>query len=206
MTLDDLLPRILPYLPGCPSALARKHLLEAIRDWCEKTEIWVDDLPTVRSEAGRSDYVLNVDRHQEVIRLDHDTLNIGDVEYPIIGSHVARAEMRTRSRGLERFAWTNNLDDIHVWPAPSVSGLPIVLTAVLRPSEAATEIAREAVGRHADGVCAGAIFRLQSMPKKEWTDMDSATINNAKFEEAVQRATHSASAGFRRPHLRVTEA
>jgi len=204
VTFDDMLIHVLPWAPGCPSTMAIIQLRNAAREWCQETEVWLDTLPDVMTEAGRAKYALNLEKHQDAARIL--SVTVGGVEYPVLQSSRAKMEMRRERQRLDCFAWTTNADDINLFPVPTTSGVRIQVECSLMPSESADEVADEAVGQYRESVAAGALARLLSMLKEEWANPSEATRFDGRFRADMKSAGRSASDGFKKPKLRVIPA
>lgn len=208
MNIDDLLIHVLPYVPGCPESMARTMLRHAAREWCRDTEVWSEDLPPVMTQVGKSVYALNTEAHEEVARIR--SVKIGDQVYEVVPHGSAKniiLKHRANDLCYEPFlCWTKNLEDISIYPAPVVAGLGIVVEAVMMPSVQAEELQEEALGRYQESIAGGALMRLLSMPKQEWTDSGAASERGSQFMADKVDAQFNASLGFVRPMLRVKPA
>lgn len=203
MTFDDLHIHVLPWAPGCPSSMATTQLRNAAREWCQDTEVWTDTLAPVVTEAGREVYALNLEPHQDVARLI--SVTVGGKEFQVLQASAAKARLRRDPTSTDPFCWTTNTNDLHLYPAPA-GGAQILVECSLMPSAEADEVADEAVGQYREIVAAGALARLLSMLKEEWSNPNEATRFSGIFIGAKKGAKRSAADGFSRPNLRVTPA
>jgi hypothetical protein len=208
MILDELLIHVLPYVPGCSASMAKRHLLNAAREWCRDTEIWQADLLPLITRAGRVGYALNTERHQEVVKINW--VYVDTEKCRLVAAAAAQTILDEFRLNPDQVAcaacWTTNREDVNLHPSPTTDGQLIRINAVLMPSKNAEELAEEVIGRHEESIAAGALGRLLSMPKEDWTDMDAASMWMGQFIDAKQRALFEVAHGFGRLRLRVRSA
>ncbi|MBA3622863.1 MAG: hypothetical protein H0W48_00030 [Methylibium sp.] len=193
MTLDDLHPWVLPFVPDCPSQTVNHHLLQAAIEFCSRTLVWKERLDTVLADGFSTRYTLALDDQIDIAKIY--TVQVGLDEATVVES--LDGAQRVRDGTSVRLAWTDNRRDINVHPVPA-DAEEISVVAALKPARTAFSLPDVVFVHHMDDVANGALARLLSMPKQTWSDLNLAQMAGARFQDAITSAARHASGGFAR--------
>jgi hypothetical protein len=206
---DGFLHLVLPWVPGCPPALAARAVHAAAAELCAKALVQRQDLAAVDVLAGQAEYDLNPPAGTVVamvlgVRLD--------------GSPLAAASEETLERmcpswqGLTAERATHYLlgsaSRLVLVPVPDRdTAQALVVRAALSPlppgrdGDGAADIAQALLDQWADAVAAGARSRLLLMPGKEWSSAELGAVDDRRFRLGLQRARNALAKGRTRVSL-----
>jgi hypothetical protein len=191
MTFDEFLPKVLPYVPGCPTEMALDHIIEAARTFCAKTLVWNYEATPVYTVAGQSLYGLDLDDGTERVKLRGAWLDGSEIT--TVDALKARNLVRGGRGGL--FAWIDGNYDLYLNPTPTVGGQKLVVEVAVKPSIAATEWPDD-LSEYVSDIAKGAIATLCLIPKTEWTDPQTAQSQGAMFAARVGSVGYAVSQGY----------
>lgn len=177
-------PDVLPDVLGCPEPTVERHLIRAARDFCTRTLAWRVDLDAITTQASTPDYDLPLPSQSEAFKLVDATLNGSDIGLDAANSTSA-ADRQRGNQGSTRLL-TVDLKSVKVLPTPS-AGLPLIVTALLRPSLAAQGVVDFLADQHAQIIADGALATLLTANKAEWANAGLAALKKADFDREVGR-------------------
>lgn len=181
MNVTDILPRVLPYVRGCPSPVAAMAIVDAMREFATETYLWEASLAAVLTVADDAVITLVPPTDSEVVILEKLTVD---------GEETTTYHF-TRPR-------TVVLNE-----APTIGGLEVVATTILAPAYGSA-VVQEVFEPHIEGIAAGAIGRLSEQVGTAWHNMDVHAYRMGQFRQAITAATaHRCKQGRDEP-LRVT--
>jgi hypothetical protein len=191
MSLDDMLPYVLPYVGGCPELVAKHHLLLAAREFAARTHCWIEPQDAILAAADTTEYAFNLSEGQEVVKLL--ALSVGDREFEIVDATTGRRLLRANEGG--EFAFTANRIDFTLSPAQSVDA-EIVTECALQPAMDVEDLDDDAFLEHATHIGFGAAASLLAMPKQDWSSLDHADRMRARFNDKVSTLGLRVSRGY----------
>lgn len=180
MTLEDLLPYVLPEVPSCPRDMALQQIRLAAIELCSRTLVWTEQQDAITTVIGQDTYSLNLDEGQEIAKL----LNVwvGATEIEVVTASEGRRRKQTNS-GRE-CAYSSNRQDIVMHPTPTVVGT-LIVAAALKPSIDAEDLDDDVFSQHINDVAHGALAGLMAMNKTDWNNPDAAREHRATFNSRV---------------------
>lgn len=193
---EKLFPHVQPHLPGCPEVVMREHIRDATIDFCERSEVWTYKGEPFQTQAGVSDYFVDVRSGSLLENL---------VSVRVDGFLVPRvSELYPRSAAVEpngtpnRYAMFED-QQVRFFPTPD-KVYEVRTLAVLKPSLTARGMESFIFETHGRTIACGAIASLAKIPGKEWTDFELATYHEQKF---FRGADDAKGRDTRRLNLRV---
>lgn len=191
MTWDDFLPHVLPYVVGCPEGLAIDHIIKSAREFCARTLVWQVEA-SATTVAGQAAYTIPLGANQELVRLLNVNVNGSDFAVPNLttGRKLARA-------GVSGTATLVGPKSISLSPVPDVAGLVILVEAAVKPALALSAWPDDLI-EHITDIAPGAIASLCLIPKQDWTDMNTASTQQAAFNTRISTVGHKVSKGHGR--------
>jgi hypothetical protein len=181
-TWDDFLPLLSPHLSGCPNVTMKQYLGIVASDFFARTYLWRDQIDTIYTTAGVSEYDLAGEAViEDVISvvLNETTLDRTDLRL------VATQDLG--QVGEPREFWVKADRSIVLFPTPE-EDVELKVYAVLKPSRTATGVEDWIYETFADTLVSGVVARLAMIPNKEWTDVATAMSQKAMYERAVTNA------------------
>lgn len=100
-------------------------------------------------------------------------------------------------------AWTTDRLNFQVAPAPVAAGTQYILSVALQPTPTAMTLPDEFGLVHAEDIAFGALWRLERMNNREWSNDDDAARNRADFERRIGIVAGQAAKGFGRGKRRI---
>lgn len=171
---SDLLPLVVPELPGCPEPLILQSLRQAGRDLCGESEAWRDTIE-MNIVASQSDYVLVPIWDAEIRRI---------IEVRVGGTTSAEI-----SPSLYEFTPSTNTLTLDSEPSAALTD-GLVVKVALVPTLFANELAGWFMERWNEGVVAGCKAMLMLMPGKKWTNQPLSQKYLHDFAHSVALARH----------------
>lgn len=190
MTWDEFVPRVLPWTSGCPDQVVVQHVVQAARDFCERTSVWTVISDPLLTSVGLALYPLDLDEQQERVKLIDAWVD--NRRTKVVDSRLGRALAR---RGCGSFLYLEGPLDIAVYPAPTADGKEVVVQMAVKPTLAADEWPDD-LAEYVLDISYGAISTLSRLPKKEWTDRQQAADYRLEFENRVSSVAIKAAQGF----------
>jgi len=188
-------------IPGCPSSVIQREILNVLRDLCERTNIWKEDLDSIDVVADTAEYSLTAPSGADFVKNN-----------PVNVAYYNDVPIRPTTRKVldaTGTAWQNNSGSspnrffliypstVRLYPMPSEAldeGLDIY--AVLKPSLDATTVEDFLYDDHRDAVIAGTLARIFNQNGQPWFN-DVAAKDEAS---AYRREIASALANIQRGH------
>lgn len=183
-TLDDFLPRLLPYVPGCPDLLVRQGLVESAIEFCARTQI-AQTLSTLTLREGRAAYDIELPAQQALVNvLDVlcDGLPLDPVSWPVAELPPGRPQWVIKP--------LPSVNELTVVPTPDAqaAGKRLTVLAAFKPAPKATMLADELFADWHDAVVQGAIRRLCAMPSQPFSATGAVVMAATAFESYVADA------------------
>ena len=189
MNLSNLLNDVLVDCPEAPEPLIIDALITTLRDFCNQTRFWRQELPPINLVTGQSIYPLNPPTGTEIVSVVQ-----AQSDHFLVPSSVNLLDRNLSGwRDLlaprPNFYFQPTMNSIHVVPKPNgniPNGLNVIVA--LRPSRDTTTMNDEIYREFGNEIIAGAKAYLQAAPNKPWSSPDHATANMTAFTSAIQRA------------------
>lgn len=179
-------------LPYCPNPLIRSEVLDTIREFCQRTKLWTEQLTAIDVVSDTARYALSSDNGEvfgvQRAELDEEPLSWTDVE--------------TKDRDDDTDWRTDTTDDpTECWYDETTGELVLVLTpsadhdvaddgglvvwAYLMPALTATEVPDWIYNKYSQEIEEGALARLLDMESVPWTDPAKAQLHKERFDAMV---------------------
>lgn len=176
MKWTDILPRVLPYVPGCPRDTALQHIIDAARIFAARTSAWQYETTPILTAAGVADYTLQINEGEELVSIL--VCEVDSVEYEVVQGSSGRTLMR---RGVSDICVPTGPQDFQLGPTPSQDGLSIIVDVAVKPATVGCDKWPDDLDQYVPDIAAGALDTLLRMPKVTWRDMDEAAAQHVTF-------------------------
>ena len=210
-TMADLLPYIAPHVSSAPDFLIMFQTRLAVIEFCERTRCWRQIKQCNTSSNGRA-------------RITPYGATIHEIEEAYLGQTKLEPTQFTdtdpddltglTTSGPAKYITQINPGEVMVFPKEQgalriscflkpVQGVSIGGN-VADPLEDANNVLPEfMVAQYAEKLAHGAMYRIMSIPKQDFTDLQMAAVHKAAFEDACNGNFNSNVRGQQRAPLRV---
>lgn len=199
--IEEFLPKVLPYAPGCPEPTAIEHLRNAAIEFCEETKLWrFDDT----LETGDDPNVVCTPSGAVIHQIERCDFNGKRLEPASVGflddAHPDWRSDEFRLDGVPRFFTQVCPDTVRVVPHQQ-GRLKVFLR--LKPAEDAEQLPDFIATQHRSLIGWGALASILMVPGQPFTDPSRAVYFQAKFDQALGRKSKLQAAGQQRAPIRT---
>lgn len=193
----DYLPRIQPYVPGCPRPTLLEAVNHAIGELCDKALLWRETLPAFDLTVDEDTYDLSLPAGMEMVMPVH--VRVDDKDIPPASEEKLDemdygwrvADSGTPFRYFQPRPGTIQFNR----KAQETITDGVVIRAAVKPSADALVSAAQIYSHWRETVRRGALHYLQGMPGKEWSDPNQARLHGVYFNSQIQSALSQANRG-----------
>jgi hypothetical protein len=197
MNLSTFLPDIYLEAPGCPESVALNALRHAMREFCERTRAWQEDLDDISVISGQPSYDIDVPVDAELVMVlsgRYDGSQFDKIYTPEEMDRVLVTWRSDTGTGVDYLI--QDWNTLYVSPIPTADDSePVSLRAALKPTLSATTCG-DILDQWREGLSSGAIARLKMITGKPWSDPQGAVYHASQFETAKRRARVLVLNGF----------
>ena len=172
--LEMFFPNLRADVPGCPEPSMRRELLNALDEFCTRTWVWRQWLEDgdLELDAGERDYVIT----------------------PPVGSRIVGLVEIQHEDGTPLTGYRFRPPNLRLDHAPT-NAVPLNVCLALKPAPDVTSVDDALYNDWREAACAGAKFRLMTLPGKPWTNLEAAAYHRKSFDQycrdAVRRVSHN---------------
>lgn len=184
MIWRDLIPQILPHVPGCPDVQVESMIHYAAIRFCRDSHVWEERLQDVYVADGLLLYELSIPDEAEVVSLVY-----------------ARQEQGRRLIFLHPDINVFGLLSFEAQPDPDKG--PVKIRVRLQPSRKATGLPDRIGLDYERALISGALARLLEIPGRDWSAPQLAAYHWDAYRETVAEARTRSARGNAEHPLRV---
>lgn len=198
--IDEFLPRLAPYIAGCPTPMMRQALLDSAVAFCEDSMALRQRLDTVMQPAGLGEVDLDLPAQQGVARLlavwanGVKLVTIAAEDAPERGTSGAPTGYYTRRNDSEF--------QLILHPTPD-QPCGVNVEVALRPLYGATQVEDDLFNLWMPAIIAGAMARLLAIPDQPFSNLSLVPMYAAEFTRLTAKARSEGAYGRVRSNLRV---
>jgi hypothetical protein len=187
--LSAFLTRVIPYATGCSEPMAIQALLDSAIEFCERSLVVQARLEPTPMVMAQAKYDLGLPLQQDCAMVMRAWLD----NHLLTPQATEHAYANGSAPGTPRFYSTDNSDGalaLVVEPPPDAGsvGLNLVAKVALRPTRAATKVDDTLYANWAEGIAAGALRRILSIPGQPFSDDARAGMFYVIFKQHLQTA------------------
>lgn len=176
----DLYPLMLHELPSCEPPQMLLALQLAGREFCSKTEVWIESLPAIDLAEGVLSYTIEweqdaIIRRVKSVKIQGSEVSTELYEFIPVGVLVLSEELK---------------------PASDIPGA-LVVELVFVPRLTTNEISESVFERWAEALAAKAVHTLGMQPGKPWSNPAVAMSNLGRYNEKVSEAMAEVACGYK---------
>jgi hypothetical protein len=196
---------VLPELPGVPPALAEYAIRNSVIEFCQRSTVWRVAADSQDVEAGNNTYDLEPPVGADVVDIIVLSVNGAPCD-PVSEDALKAANPTWRTSGGTISAFMQqDTTSVVLARVPSetyVNGLE--MTLALAPRRNSTSFPAWIWAKYFEGISAGAKAKLMRMPKKPWSDQQTALYYQSIFDAAAAGASADAARSLTRAAIRTT--
>lgn len=177
--IEDLLPNVLPYAPGCAEPTAVQHLRDAAVRFCERTRCWrfIDTFQT----TGEHHEILVVPSDAVLFEIEWAKFNNRELE-----AVSPQAATWHNQDGYTEPRYITQVNPNCVSLEPHAVG-ELVISMFLKPAPTALEIPAFMICDFGRALADGALATLLLLPNQPFTNPQLAMVFETKFQQALDR-------------------
>lgn len=191
MTPDQLLPYLLPEVPGVPDSLAIQAIMRTANDFCWETGVWSEIQDPISVIDNINEYDLEAPTGGQIVTIK----SIWMVNRELVPVTMERLQELIpnwqEAKGSDP-AYYNSATDyatVRIYPIPlGANKAKMTIRAQYAPDQFGTYLPPFLVDKFLDEILAGAKARLMQMPGKSWTNPALAGANQAYYNEGITKA------------------
>lgn len=199
--LEDFLPKVLPFAPGCPEPTALEHIRNAIIEFCEETRLWrFDDTFEIGDDPNIVCTPQGAVIH-EIERCDFNGSRLHPRSIDWLDDHHPdwRSDTKFLTGSPSYFTQTHP-DTIQVVP---YSKGRVKVWLRLKPSEDAEQVPDFIASQHRNMIGWGALVGIMMLPGQPFSDPNRAAYYQARFDQSLGRSSRLQSRGQQRAPIRT---
>ncbi len=188
--LDNLIDEIQFEMPEAAYDAIVLHLRRSIIKFCEDSHYWQEDIGPVRVVSVSNSYDLPLSRSIALVGV-------------MSVSTADKVFERCETDDVKYRFWQDSPFSILLYPNDEFIGQDLSIAAALKPTIQgdAFKVSESLVEQYRDALIAGAKAALYKTPRKPWTDLNQAQINDSIFDAIASDALRHVARG----HLRVPD-
>lgn len=199
--LEEFLPKVLPFAPGCPEPTALEHIRNAVIEFCEEAKLWRfcdsfelgDDPNIVCTPVGAVIHdIERCDFNGE--KLEPRSLGWLDEKYPDWRSDTKAEEGQP--------TWFTQVYPNTIQVVPHCAGR-VKVWLRLKPSEDAEQVPDFIAAQHRNMIGWGALAGILMLPGQPFFDPNRAAYYQARFDQSLGRKSKLQSVGQQRAPIRT---
>lgn len=202
MTPTQLLPYLLPEVPGVPDALATQAIMRAAREFCWETGVWNEIQDPIALQDDVNEYDLDAPAGAQIVTIKSIWL-VNRELVPVTMERLQELIPNWQEAKGSDPAYYNCPQDwsvVRIYPIPyGANGQKMTIRATYTPNQFGTTLPQFLVDNFLDELLAGAKARLMQMPGKAWSNPALAGVNQTVFDNGIVRAkvfiAHDKAAG-----------
>lgn len=191
---DVFVPHILPLCPGAPDFLIERVARDAIIELCQDTRALRRQIDPITLIANEYEYDLEPPANTVVHDIDYVSYK-GDLLKPVTARMLERdtPDWRNRTSSRPRLYTKYKPDTLYVVPKPTATIADALdISLILKPSRSSLTFDDELYEEYFDTIVNNILARLMRMPKKDWTDKQSAAEYYALYQTDIDRIRREA--------------
>jgi hypothetical protein len=191
INVSQVLPFVLPDVPGAPDALVARHIMFTANDFCIATGVWdeIQDPTTVIDKIYQ--YEVDVPKSAQVATIKNIWMPNREL-IPATMNQIQQFIPNWQTSAGSEPVYYNAAQDwttFRIFPIPeNANKVKMTLRVAYAPDQFGSVLPSFLVDRWLDEITAGAKARLQAVPGKSWTNRADAVENRRIYEDGKLEA------------------
>lgn len=196
VTLDQLLPLVLPDCPNVPRGLALSHIRKAAIRFCIESRYWREELVQISTVPDQPEY--------EVFCQAPEARVVFVLSLQVAGEPMTARTEEELDREAPRWRVATGRPGQFITPAESwirltplpIEALALTGRAVLAPTATGNYLLKDLFNNHADAIASLAKATLLKMPEKPWSNPNMANYEEGLGLRGIDTAKSQAARNF----------
>jgi hypothetical protein len=207
-TFIDIVNRLLPSVPGCPTPVVENYVRDAAIEACERTLAWRYEQPRIRLVVGAHDYVYECPSDAEVHAFITATVN-DEMLTPVTLDKIYELYPKwpnqpTTSRAKPKYITQLDPDHFSVAPVPDdTESYDVRMIVCLKPLRTADSMDKSVLDELENVIMHGALQHLLVLPDNSWSDRELASYHAKQFAFKLSERRARANLGAGRASIRI---
>lgn len=191
--LEDLLPRVLPYAPGCPDPVAVDHLRDAAIEFCKQTRCWreVDEFGTTDTDIE----VVCVPPFSSLFEIEAAKFNGRD----LARAPYLRSDPHKTEGGIPSVIAQAQHNSVSIYPRATGK---LWISMFLMPDDRADMIPSFIFDQWGRIIAEGALGEILMMPDKPFSNPQLGVSFRGRFQAGMDRNFRASQRGQQRAPAR----
>ena len=207
-TFLDIVNRLSPSVPGCPSPVVEQYVREAAIEACERTLTWRYEQPRIRLPTGAAEYAYESPTDSEVHAFITATCNDQQLK-PVTIEQLYDLYPKWPNQASNEYAQPKYItqldpDNFMVAPQPdSTTTYDVRMIVCLKPLRTATTMDKTVLDDLETVIMQGALQHLLVLPDRTWSDRELASYHAKQFAFKLSERRARGNLGASRASMRV---
>ena len=207
-TFLDIVNRLSPSVPGCPTPVTEQYVRDAAIEACERTLAWRYEQPRIRLTKGAAEYPYESPSDAEVHAFITATCN-GEQLLPVTLEHIYDLypkwpNQETTEYSKPRYVTQLDPDNFMVAPQPDdLTSYDVRMIVCLKPLRTATKMDKTVLDDLENVIMHGALQHLLVLPDRTWSDRELASYHAKQFAFKISERRARSNLGASRASMRV---
>lgn len=207
-TFLDIVNRLSPSVPGCPTPVIEQYVRDAAIEACERTLAWRYEQPKIRLVPGAHDYAYETPDDAEVHAFLTATVN-GRVLKPITIEQLYDIypkwpNQAANERAEPCYITQLDPDNFSVAPIPdSNTTYDVRMIVCLKPLRTATKMDKKFLDELENVIMHGALQHLLVLPDRTFSDRELASYHAKQFAFKLSERRARTNLGAAKASMRV---
>jgi len=207
-TFLDIVNRLSPSVPGCPTPVIEQYVRDAAIEACERTLAWRYEQPKIRLVPGAHDYAYEGPDDAEIHAFLTATVN-GRALKPITLEQLYDIypkwpDQSVNERAEPMYITQLDPDNFSVAPIPDNSTTyDVRMIVCLKPLRTATKMDKKFLDELENVIMHGALQHLLVLPDRTWSDRELASYHAKQFAFKLSERRARTNLGAAKASMRV---
>ena len=207
-TFLDIVNRLSPSVPGCPTPVVEQYVRDAAIEACERTLAWRYEQPAIRLVPGAYDYAYDTPDDAEVHAFITATIN-GKQLTPVTIEQLYDLYPTWPNQSSNEYAEPRYItqldpDNFSVAPLPdSTQNYDVRMIVCLKPLRTATKMDKKFLDELENVIMHGALQHLLVLPDRTWSDRELASYHAKQFAFKLSERRARTNIGASKSSVRV---
>jgi hypothetical protein len=191
MKVTDLVPFVLPEVPGCPDALIKQNIVLSAIEFCTETLAWQEIQDSLIMIDGQPELDVEVPTDARIVVIKDIWASSRKLSPVTMNQLFEKIPNWQDATGSEPSYYNASTDwrTIRVFPMPmGANRAKLRMRAAYAPTLTATTLPDEITTKYLDGIVGGAKARLMAMHGKTWSNVQGAGIYRQQFNDSTVKA------------------
>ena len=195
---------IRPEVAGCLDVRIELEVLRVLRNLCERSKIWKDDIEATVSAADIYDIDIDIaTTNAALVSVEYVAIDGIEID-PATEAELSASNPMWRADKGQPTKFITNLgaSTLRLYPTPTTSS-DVEYGITLKPGLATTEVPDFIADQYLETIIDGTLARLLGMNEMPWTNHAEAERRRKDYEKGVDLMKHKAMVGVSSVHYNM---